>query len=271
MNVSAGIGIISVASPLLQEIFGGKLIGVNTTYSALSVSQKELVATFGAAFLGLLSLFNIFGRFFWASLSDHLGRKWTYHIFFALGMALYYMTAFAAIHKNITLFVGMCSVILTMYGGGFATIPAYLADLFGTQFVGAIHGRLLTAWSTAAVIGPFLITYIHKSQLNRGVASDAAYNVTLYILGGLLFIGFICNLLVRPISKRHFMSDEELAKARKAAHEQTDTSNEAIGTVDYSRTSLFSWIKVVCAWAFVGIPLAWGVTMTVAKAITFFK
>jgi MFS family permease len=217
MNVSAGIGVIGIASPMIQEIFGGSLIGVAKAFNELTQSEKAQLATIGAGFAALLSVFNIFGRIGWASASDYLGRKRTYFIFFALGIALYSLAPFAGRTGSVTLFVVIFCIILTMYGGGFATIPAYLADLFGTQYVGAIHGRLLTAWSTAGVLGPVLVNYIREYQIDRGVPNAQAYNVTMYILAGLLVIGFICNLLVKPLDERHYMSHEELDAAQGKA------------------------------------------------------
>lgn len=216
LNVSAGIGVIGMSSPMIQEVFGGKLIGVAGALSELSAEQKAQVATIGAAFAALLSFFNIMGRFFWASMSDIIGRKRTYLIFFTLGTVLYASAPNAGRSGSVALFAGIFCLILTMYGGGFATIPAYLADMFGTQFVGAIHGRLLTAWSTAGVLGPVLINYIREYQLSRGIPTAQAYNTTMYILAGLLVVGFVCNLLVRPVSDRYFMSDDELAAVRGA-------------------------------------------------------
>jgi hypothetical protein len=161
LNVSAGIGVIGMASPMLQEIFAGSLIGLpDVKFGQLNDQQRVLVAAIAAGFTGLLSLFNIGGRFFWASLSDKIGRKMTYYTFFALGIALYAASPWAAHIGSKALFVAFFCVILSMYGGGFATVPAYLADLFGTQFVGAIHGRLLTAWSTAGIVGPVVVNYI---------------------------------------------------------------------------------------------------------------
>jgi MFS family permease len=177
------------------------------------------VATVGAGFAALLSLFNIAGRIFWASLSDYLGRKLTYHIFFLLGMLLYAAVPFAGRTGSVALFVAIFCVILTMYGGGFATIPAYLADMFGTLHVGAIHGRLLTAWSTAGILGPVLVNYIREYQIDRGVAAGSAYNTTMYLLVGLLLIGFFCNLAVRPVASEHFMTEAELGRERQLAHE----------------------------------------------------
>jgi MFS family permease len=214
MNVSAGIGVIGIASPMIQEIFGGRLIGVPGTLQELTPEQKTQLASIGAGFAALLSLFNIAGRIGWASFSDYLGRKRTYFVFFALGFLLYSMAPFAGRTGSVTLFVVIFCIILTMYGGGFATIPAYLADIFGTQYVGAIHGRLLTAWSTAGVLGPVLVNYIREYQIGHGVPNAQAYNVTMYVLAGLLVIGLICNLMVRPVEQRYWMTAEELAAAR---------------------------------------------------------
>ena len=217
MNVSAGIGVIGIASPMIQEIFGGLLIGIAGALKDLTTQQKAQLATIGAGFAALLSLSNIFGRIGWASLSDYIGRKRTYFTFFALGTVLYSLAPTAGRTGSVTLFVLIFCLILTMYGGGFATIPAYLADLFGTQYVGAIHGRLLTAWSTAGVVGPVLVNYIREYQIDKGVPNAQAYNVTMYILAGLLVIGFICNLMVRPVDKRYYMKQDELDAGGSAA------------------------------------------------------
>jgi MFS family permease len=214
MNVSAGIGVLGMASPMIQEIFGGSLIGATgLALTELSAAQKTEVASIAAGFTGLLSLANIIGRLFWASLSDALGRKRTYMIFFAAGAVLYALVPLAGKLGNPALFVGIFFVILTMYGGGFATIPAYLADIFGTQFVGAIHGRLLTSWSTAGILGPILVNYIREFQIGRGIPPAQAYNVTMYILAALLVVGFFCNLAMRPVGEEHFMSEAELKGA----------------------------------------------------------
>src|SRR5712672_1415046 len=206
LNVSAGIGVIGMASPMLQEIFAGKLIGLpNLTFGQLSTEQKTAIAAIAAGFAGLLSLFNIGGRFFWASLSDHIGRKATYYTFFILGIALYTLAPTAARSGNQAAFVLAICVIVSMYGGGFATIPAYLADIFGTRFVGAVHGRLLTAWSTAGIVGPVVVNYIREMERNVGVPSARAYDVTMYILAGMLAFGLLANALVTPLADRWFM------------------------------------------------------------------
>jgi MFS family permease len=207
LNVTAGIGILAMASPLLQEVFGGRLIGLQTGFDELTASQKGQLAAIAAGFTGLLSLFNIGGRIFWASLSDHIGRKTTYTIFFVLGIALYAFVPWTANTAQLALFVAFCCVILTMYGGGFATIPAYLSDLFGTRMVGAIHGRLLTAWSVAGVIGPLLISYIRDYQIDHGIRGAQIYNITMYILAVLLAAGLVCNLGVGAGHARQYMKE----------------------------------------------------------------
>src|SRR5205823_2643212 len=215
LNVSAGIGVIGMASPMLQEIFAGKLVGLpDVGFNALNAAQKVQIAGIAAGFAGLLSLFNIGGRFFWASLSDYIGRKNTYYTFFILGIVLYALApTFAAMGSKLLFVLGF-GIILSMYGGGFATVPAYLADMFGTQFVGAIHGRLLTAWSTAGIIGPVVVNYIREFQLAAGVPRDQVYNTTMYILCAMLVAGLICNYLVKPVDPKWNMSAEEVSKLR---------------------------------------------------------
>ena len=187
LNVTAGIGVLGIASPMVQEIFKGRV-----------------TASAAAGFIGLLSLFNIGGRIFWASLSDRIGRKVTYSVFFALGMLLYASAPTTGATGSLALFVGVYCVILTMYGGGFATIPAYLADMFGVGNVSAIHGRLLTAWSTAGILGPVLVNYVREFQITHGVAASNAYTFTMYVLVAFLGVGLICNLAVRPVDRGLF-------------------------------------------------------------------
>ena len=164
-----------------------------------------VAAAAAAGFVGLLSLFNMVGRIFWASSSDALGRKRTYMIFFALGAVLYALTPSFGHWHALVLFVLAYGVILSMYGGGFATIPAYLRDMFGTAQVGAIHGVLLTAWSAAGVAGPVLVNYIRDYQIAHGVAKADAYSVTIYIMACLLVVGFVCNWLIKPVAEEHFV------------------------------------------------------------------
>jgi MFS family permease len=261
LNVSAGIGVIGMASPMLQEIFGGKLIGQpDVPFTALNETQSAAVAAIAAGFTGLLSLFNIGGRFFWASLSDAIGRKMTYYTFFALGIVLYASAPWLAHAGSRALFVLAICIILSMYGGGFATIPAYLADIFGTQFVGAIHGRLLTAWSTAGIIGPVVVSYLREFEIAAGVPRESVYDVTLYVLACFLVIGFICNWAVKPLASKWFMSDEQVA-ALQTAPVHSEHMHAAPAAV--SATVLLAWLAV-------GIPILWGVWVTLQSAFALF-
>ncbi|MCC6147625.1 MAG: OFA family MFS transporter [Anaerolineaceae bacterium] len=273
LNVSAGIGLIGMASPLLQEVFGGKLIGINVGFNDLSVAQKAQIATVAAGFTGLISLFNIGGRFVWASLSDFLGRKRTYFTFFVLGFILYLAIPSFGKAGSLALFVAAFCIIVSMYGGGFATIPAYLADIFGTQMVGAIHGRLLTAWSTAGVLGPVLVNYIREYQLNMGIPKAQVYDTTMYILAGFMVVGFIANLLVRPVSEKTYMTDEELAKEKLLASDRVavTSSENGRGLVSAGFSSTKNSLKVIFASAAVGVPLLFGFWETIQQAIKLFK
>jgi len=268
MNVSAGIGVIGMASPMLQEVFGGSLIGVAKKFGELDKTQLAAIASVAAGFTALLSLFNIGGRFFWASLSDKLGRKVTYVVFFVLGGIMYFSVPGSAAAGSIVLFVGAFCVILSMYGGGFATVPAYLADIFGTQMVGAIHGRLLTAWATAGVLGPVVVNYMREYQLGLGIPREQVYNQTMYILTGMLVVGLICNLLVKPLDSKWFMTDAELAAEKKLAHEKASAS-ELVRGANGGADSV-SPVVVALAWAAVGIPLGWGVYRTLLSVAKFF-
>jgi MFS family permease len=186
MNVTAGIGVLSQASPMIQEIFGGR------------VSPAT-----GALFVSLLSLFNMAGRFLWAWGSDYLGRRNIYTVFFVLGVLLYCLAPTVGRLGSLTLFIATFAAIISMYGGGFATLPAYLRDTFGTMHVGAIHGRVLTAWSVAGVLGPVLVNYIRQYQIQQGVPMAQAYSVTMYIMCALLAVGCACNLAMSKVDARY--------------------------------------------------------------------
>jgi MFS family permease len=216
-----------------------------------------------AGFTALLSLFNIGGRFFWASLSDKLGRKMTYVVFFVLGGVLYFSMPGSAAAGSKLLFVGAFCIILSMYGGGFSTVPAYLADIFGTQMVGAIHGRLLTAWATAGILGPVVVNYMREYQLGLGIPREQVYNQTMYILVGMLVIGLICNLLVRPLNPTVVHDGQRAGRrktpgARKSRHLRSCTAPTAATAARQPRSGDMAWLAV-------GIPLAWGVYRTLAK------
>ena len=271
MNVSAGIGIIGAAAPMLQETFGGALIG-HPDIGFADIKKDEAMtaaaAAVGAGFVGLISLFNIFGRFAWATSSDKLGRKRTYYIFFILGAIMYCTATYVAGFKSLALFVACFCVIASMYGGGFATIPAYLADMFGTQFVGAIHGRLLTAWSTAGILGPVVVNYMHDTRLEKGIPFDQVYAPIFVVLAGLMVIGFFANMLIKPVADKYFMTDAELAEVHRISHEKS-LQNET-SKVQVSETPQ-NTLLVKLAWAAVLIPISYGVWMTVQKAWALFS
>ncbi len=191
LNVTAGIGVLGQASAMSQEMFPGRVTPIAA-----------------AGFVGLLSLFNMGGRFFWASISDTIGRKYTYFCFFVLGTALYAAVPWTGEIGSVTAFVLCFLVIISMYGGGFATVPAYLKDMFGTRYVGAIHGLLITAWSVAGVLGPVLVNYIRQYQIESGIPKAQAYNTTMYIMAGLLVVGFFCNAFIRAVHHRFHMAGE---------------------------------------------------------------
>jgi len=271
MNVSAGIGIIGAAAPMLQETFGGALIGQHDIGFADIKKDEALTAAaaaVGAGFVGLISLFNIFGRIGWASSSDKLGRKRTYFIFFTLGAIMYCMAAYVAGFKSLALFVACFCVVASMYGGGFSTIPAYLADMFGTQFVGAIHGRLLTAWSTAGILGPVIVNYLHDMRLEAGVPFDQIYAPIFVVLAGMLVIGFIANLLVKPVADHYFMTDAELEAERAISHEKSlqNGTGKVAGNGERQHP-----ILVKLAWAAVMVPIGYGIWSTIQKAWVLFS
>lgn len=261
LNVTAGIGVISMASPMLQDVFGAKLVAHSlASHPAL---DSAIVAA-AAGLVGLISLFNSLGRLFWAAISDYIGRKRTYYTFFLAGIVLYVLLPTWGRFGIPALFVLSVCIILTMYGGGFSTLPAYLADIFGTQMVGAIHGRLITAWSVAGIVGPALIASLRQHELNQGIPRAQVYNSTLYIMAGLLLAGLICNALIKPVSEQHYMSDTELAQERALQKEQT-TPNEVLSAAR-GRPGMLTLL----AWVGVGIPFLIGVWIALAKGFALF-
>jgi len=267
MNVSAGIGVIGAASPMLQETFGGKLFGLpDVGFASFTDDQRKLAGAVGGGFVGLFSLFNIAGRFFWASLSDRLGRKTTYFVFFVLGILCYgSLTTLAGI-SALGFFAAVTCIIASMYGGGFATVPAYLADMFGTRYVGAIHGRLLTAWSTAGILGPVLVNYLHDSRVADKVPRDHVYDAIFYALVGLLVLGFIANALIRPVNEKWMMKDTPSdlgASMRPAAEAAPADMSYGIGKGGFG-------VGALIAWSLVGVPIIWGVYMTGLNAAKIF-
>jgi MFS family permease len=267
LNVSAGIGVIGMASPMLQEVFGGSLIGQEgVPFMQLDAAQRGMIAAIAAGFIGLLSLFNIAGRLFWAALSDKIGRKTTYCVFFVLGIVLYAAVPWTAHSGSKALFVGLFCIIVSMYGGAFATIPAYLADLFGTQFVSAIHGRLLTAWSTAGIIGPVVVNYLREFEIASGVARENVYDLTMYILAAMLVLGFIANQMVTPLADHWFMTEKEVEALQASSSGVTSIS---AGSLGIGRGAIDA--TAVLAWAAVGIPILWGVWTTLQSTVALFR
>ena len=200
LNVTAGIGVLGQASAMSQEMFPG----VVTPVAA-------------AGLVGLMSLFNMGGRFAWASLSDYIGRRNTYFCFFVIGFALYLTVPHAGSIGSVALFAACFCIIVSMYGGGFSTVPAYLRDMFGTRYVGAIHGLLLTAWSAAGIFGPVLVNYIREYNITHGVPKAQAYNTTMYIMAGLLVVGFVCNFFIKAVDRRFHMEADHSAEGDAAA------------------------------------------------------
>jgi hypothetical protein len=164
---------------------------------------------------------------------------------------------------SIALFVAAFCIIISMYGGGFSTLPAYLADIFGTQFVGAIHGRALTAWSAAGILGPLVIGYIRDAQMAAGVPRALVYDRTMYILTGFLLIGLIANALVRPVAAKWLMRDDEIAALQSQKSAAPASGSHGIGFGGFSFAVLIAWLAV-------GIPFLWGVWNTLGKAIRLF-
>jgi MFS family permease len=263
LNVTAGIAVISMASPMFQDIFGAKLLG-GAGGGTLSAEQKAAIVAAAAGLVGLISMFNSLGRLGWASLSDKIGRKMTYVVFFVLGIVLYCTLPTFGHMGLAALFVLAVCIILSMYGGGFATVPAYLADLFGTQMVGAIHGRLLTAWSAAGLVGPLVIAELREAQLRAGVPKDLVYDRTLYVMAALLLCGLIANLLIRPVRQSAFMTDEELAKEKALAHEHTvSAAAETAARGEFGLRGVLAWLGIV-------IPFLIGVWIALSKAAVLF-
>ncbi|MBU6167169.1 MAG: OFA family MFS transporter [Alphaproteobacteria bacterium] len=250
MNVSASIGIIGLASPMVQEMFAGQLIGAaNIRFEQLDEGQKAEVATMGAAFVGLISLFNIAGRFFWSSLSDRIGRRALYLVMLALAGLVYGLLLPAG--PPLPLFLAGFALIASMYGGGFAAVPAWLADLFGARAVGAIHGRLLTAWSTAGILGPLLVASVRDARLAAGAARSDVYGPIFAGLAGLLLIGWLAALAVRPVPDHLWRDDPASAAA-------------ATGPASAPRVR---WPLRLASWGPLLALLGWGGWFAVRKAL----
>ncbi|GAA1912561.1 L-lactate MFS transporter [Streptantibioticus ferralitis] len=187
LNVTAGIGILEKAAPMVMDFFSGTSTPVSTAAAA--------------GFVALLSLANMIGRIFWSALSDLVGRKNIYRCYLGFGALMYLVIALVG-NGSKPLFIIAAMVVLSCYGGGFATVPAYLKDLFGTYQVGAIHGRLLTAWSVAGVAGPLIVNAIADTEKHAGRTGPGLYTTSLSVMIGLLVVGFVANELIRPVDAR---------------------------------------------------------------------
>ncbi len=245
-NVTAGIGILEQAAPMIRDFFRE---GSTSTIA---------VATAGG-FVGVLSLANMIGRFVWSSTSDVIGRKPVYMVYLGVGIAAYVLLALFG-SSSVVLFVALAALIISFYGGGFATVPAYLRDLFGTYQVGAIHGRLLTAWAAAGVAGPLIINGFLDAQGTPGELTSAAYRPALFTMVGLLVVGFVANLVVRPVAERwHERSDT----VERAASANSGTDQEGAGA------DVPDWLLPV-VWLVVSAPLAYGVYKVLVTASNLF-
>ncbi|MGC5022671.1 OFA family MFS transporter [Micromonospora sp. DT47] len=255
-NVTAGIGILEQASPMIQDFFRDD--GVST----ISVSAA-------AGFVGVLSLFNMAGRFVWSSTSDLIGRKPIYMLYLGLGIVLYTLLAVVG-HTATAIFVLLASAIISFYGGGFATIPAYLRDLFGIFQVGAIHGRLLTAWSAAGVAGPLIVNRVLDTQGKPGTLTASAYRPALFTMVGVLAVGFIANLLVRPVPERFHEPDRGPASpvARASVTEPVALGRESQPPVPEHVGSQTG--RIWLSWLLVTALLGYGVVQTAITAAKLF-
>ncbi len=208
-NVTAGIGILEQAAPMIQDFFrdGG---------------DSSISAAAAGGFVGVLSLANMLGRFVWSSLSDRIGRKPTYVMYLGVGLVLYLLLALFGSSSTVV-FVALAVVIISYYGGGFATVPAYLKDLFGTLEVGAIHGRLLTAWAAAGVAGPLIVNGILDTVGEPGNLVAADYRPALLTMVGVLAVGFLANLMIKPVAEEHFDHDAHTANEDRIANRQEAT------------------------------------------------
>jgi len=246
-NVTAGIGILEQASPMVQDFFRE---GDTSTVT---------VAAAGG-FVGILSLFNMAGRFVWSSTSDKIGRKPIYMLYLGGGIVLY--TLLATLGETSTaLFVLLAAIILSFYGGGFATVPAYLRDLFGVFQVGAIHGRLLTAWSAAGVAGPLIVNRVLDTQGEPGSLTSDDYRPALFTMVAVLAVGFVANLLIRPVAER-FHESEEAVEAAAPTVDPEDVPSDAAATGGS--------VRVLLSWGLVSALLAYGVILTITTAAKLF-
>ncbi|MGH3345502.1 MAG: MFS transporter [Nocardioides sp.] len=251
-NVTAGIGILEQAAPMIQDFFRDSVGG----------SSSVTVAAAGG-FVGLLSLFNMAGRFVWSSTSDYIGRKPIYLVYLGVGILLYLALALTGSAAT-AVFVLVAAIIISFYGGGFSTVPAYLRDLFGVFQVGAIHGRLLTAWSAAGVAGPLIINGFLDSAGGAGTLTSDAYRPALFTMVGVLAVGLLANLLITPVDP-HYHEDLEDHRAQEANERQAGLDAEQ------ELTPASTSARLVVSWAVASALLLYGVYQTATTAVNLFS
>lgn len=249
-NVTAGIGILENASPMIQDYFA------------------QITPASAAGFVGLLSLANMAGRFVWSSTSDITGRKSIYIVYLGVGLGLYLLVASMG-DSSLILFILATFVILSFYGGGFATIPAYLKDIFGSMQVGAIHGRLLTAWSAAGIAGPLIINTVLENRREAGASGPGMYQLSLFIMVGVLAVGFIANALMRPVDAKYHATEEEVAEL-SAPIQAADSSGAMLETRVNENGTLHRMAAVVLT-GIVVVGLAYGLFETIVKSLALFN
>jgi MFS family permease len=250
--VTAGIGILEQAAPMIQDFFRDGSGGASSVTVAAA-----------GGFVGVLSLFNMAGRFGWSSTSDYIGRKPIYMIYLGVGMVLYVLLALIGSTAT-ALFVLIAAVIISFYGGGFATVPAYLRDLFGVFQVGAIHGRLLTAWAAAGVAGPLIINGFLDQAGGAGTLTADAYRPALFTMVGVLAVGFVANLLIRPVASKYHEDD------RSEHHAEAASERAATMLEEKELTPASTRVRLVVSWGVVLVLLAYGVFQTVVTALNLF-
>ncbi len=260
-NVTAGIGILEQAAPMIQDFFRGE-------------GGSSVAPAAAAGFVGLLSICNMAGRFAWSSTSDVIGRKPMYLGYLGIGMAIYAALALIGASSTV-LFVLFAGIIISFYGGGFATVPAYLRDLFGTYQVGAIHGRLLTAWAAAGVAGPLIINGFLDAQGTPGQLTADAYRPALLTMVGVLAVGFVANLLVRPVAERFHEPAAQDGSSEQGTADEPLAAGGGGGVATATRTEAAAQTGVrpgllVLAWSVVGIPLAFGIWQILVKTASLF-
>ncbi|MCP2165093.1 OFA family MFS transporter [Goodfellowiella coeruleoviolacea] len=251
VNVTAGIGILEKAAPMITDFFAG--------------TPTPVAASAAAGFVALLSLTNMLGRFVWSTTSDVIGRKNVYRLYLGVGALLYLVIALAG-SSSVVLFAVCAMLILSFYGAGFATVPAYLKDLFGGYQVGAIHGRLLTAWSTAGVLGPLIVNAIADARKATGQTGPALYTTALYVMLALLVVGFVANELIRPVSSSHHEADHQPADGADAR----PVAEPGPGQARAGGSRRVSPVALVLAWAWVGLPFGYGLYELIRKVTQLF-